>query len=97
MDNDKKEFGGWFVWVGFLILIALVILTVMGYFGKLTSTIVERKVFENSYQRSEGLRSQNMAWEAQLASINSQLMSNPNDANLMAQRAMLEVQIKGMK
>ncbi len=100
MDAEKKEFGLWWLWVLLLVAISIGVMAMMGYFGKYTGTIIERKVFEESYQRSEGLKSQLMTWEAQLASINSQLVSNPNDVNLKSQKAMLEVQInqtKGMK
>ena len=100
VDEEKRELGKWWLWVLGLVAITIIVLSTMGYMGKLTGTFVERKVFEQSYQRSEGLRSQLLTWEAQLASINSQLVSKPNNVNLQAQKAMLEVQIaqtKGMK
>ena len=100
VEQEKKEFGLWWLWVLLLIVITVISLSALGYLGKFVSVFVERKVFETSYQRSEGLRSQLLAWEAQLASINSQLMSEPNNRNLKAQKSMLEIQIaqtKGMK
>lgn len=104
ISDEKKELGGWWVFILALVFVSLVVLTILGYMGKLTGTVVERKVFENSYQRSEGLKSQQFTWEAQLASINQQLLHTATDSDvynqLMAQKAMLEVQImqtKGMK
>ena len=46
----------------------------LGLFGK---TVVERKVFENSYQRSEALKSQLAVDNAALTEIESRL-ANPN-------------------
>ena len=104
IEEEKKEFGLWWLWVLGLIIISIIGLSLLNYFGKIGSTIVERKVFENSYQRSEGLRSQENTWNAQLSSISSQLMrAEPGTSiynQLMAQKAMLEMQItqtKGMK
>ncbi len=104
VDKDKREFGAWWIWVVVLMVFAGVTFTVLGYMGKFTGTFVERKVFEQSYQRSEGLKSQQNAWEAQLASINVHLsqvdVGSDLHNQLMSQKAMLEVQIrqtKGMK
>lgn len=46
----------------------------IGLFGR---TVVERKVFENSYQRSESLKSEIAMHQATLAEIESKLL-NPN-------------------
>ena len=100
IEQDKKDVGYWWVWILFLVLVTLIALNSLGYVSKFMSVFVERKVFETSYQRSEGLRSQSLAWEAQLASINSQLLYEPNNRNLKTQKSMLEIQIaqtKGMK
>ena len=100
IEQEKKELGKWWIWILILLLGTIVVLTTTGYLGKIMGTVVERKVFENSYQRSEAMKSQMITWQAQLASIESQLMSNPNDLGLVSQKRMLEVQIattKGMK
>ena len=103
MEQEKKEFGLWWFFVTALIIGSIVMFTILSYTGKVTGTIVERKVFENSYQRSEGMKSRISAWNAQLASINSQLLTEKDEnklTNLKAQKAMLEMQIaetKGMK
>jgi len=66
----------------------------LGIFG---STVVERKVFENSYQRSEALISQIAVGEAQLVEIEGQLR-NPNldentRFNLQAQKSAINVRL----
>lgn len=47
------------------------------YLGMWGTTVVERKVFENSYQRSEALSSEIAKNQATIAEIESQL-KNPN-------------------
>ena len=95
-DKDKKEFGYWWIFLLGMLVIAIIVLSFTGYLGKWTSTIVERKVFEESYQRSEGLKSREATYKAQLAMINQKL-AQENDPevlnNLKAQKAMLEVQL----
>jgi hypothetical protein len=77
MDMKKKEIGGWFIWILFLFVVAGVILTSTGYIGKFTGTVVERKVFEQSYQRSESLKSEIAMNQAVIEEIESKLL-NPN-------------------
>lgn len=65
--------------------------------GLLGGTVVERKVFENSYQRSESIKSQIATDEAALAQIKVQLR-NPElekqvRLNLEAQAAAIEVRL----
>ena len=73
-----------------------VVLSMFGVVGKIGSTVVERKVFENSYQRSEGLKEREATYQAQLAQINSLInsSSNENVDDLKAQRAMLQTQLR---
>lgn len=103
-DEEKKEFGKWWMFLILLFVAVVIVFTILGYVGKIGGTIVERKVFENSYQRSESLKSRDNAWQAQLAQINARLTytdSNSDTYNeLMAQKAMLQMQIQqtqGMK
>lgn len=64
-----------------LFITGIVVLALLGFalnsLGLLGRTVVERKVFENSYQRSEGLKTQIATDEATLAEIQRQL-DNPN-------------------
>jgi len=66
-------------------LIIVVVLSIIGFgmnsMGLLGKTIVERKVFENSFQRSESLKSEIAMNEAVINEIGNKLL-NPNlDAN----------------
>lgn len=88
-----------------LLIGIIVILGVVGFtlrsFGLIGRTVVERKVFENSYQRSEALKSQIATDEATLVEIERKL-ANPNldentRANLQAQASAARVRIATAK
>ncbi len=71
---------GWTFWK--VLPIGIVILMVVGgigfglnSLGLIGSTIVERKVFENSYQRSEALRSEIAQQRATIQVLEQQLVS----------------------
>lgn len=84
-----------------LFLTAIIVLSVVGFglksLGLFGSTVVERKVFENSYQRSEAIKSQIAIDEAQLAEIERKLMNPGLDENtrfnLEAQKSAINVRI----
>jgi hypothetical protein len=86
--------------VGGLILLSALSfgLSSAGLFGK---TVVERKVFENSYQRSESIKSQLATDEATLAEINVMLtnseMSETTRVNLEAQATAARMRIAAAK
>ena len=96
MDSDKKEFGKWWMWLLFLVLVSGGILTMTGYAGKWTGAYVERKVMETSIQRSEAFKARIATYKAQMAMIKSKLMTTSNEElrnQLQAQYDMLVVQI----
>jgi len=75
IGTDKREVVGWWIWLLILVMFPLVILTIFGYMGKFTGTVVERAVFENSFQYSESRKSEALLYEAQLAEVNRMLSS----------------------
>lgn len=85
-----------------LVVVALFVLFFglrsLGVFGY---TAVERKVFEQSYQRSEALSSALITFEAQLSEINQQLNNPELDENtrfnLNAQKSALNIRINSTK
>lgn len=101
MDQEKKEFGSWWVWVLVLSAISIVVLGALSAAGVFTGTIIERKVFENSYQRTEGLKARIATYEAQLAEIVGQLARGDLDAStrsgLEAQAAAIRIQLRAAK
>ncbi len=96
MEEEKRELGKWWIWILTLLALSVIVFSILGMLGKLGGTFMERKVFEQSYQRSEGLKSQMNTWQAQLASINSQILNTTDKdtlTQLKTQKAMLEIQI----
>jgi len=101
METEKKYFGGWFVWILFLTIFAGIILTGLSYFGIIGQTVVERVVFENSFQYKEARKTENNVFTAQLAEIERKLAEPSLDtltrANLEAQAAGIRIQMAGSK
>lgn len=97
--SDVKKWNHWkIVLVSVVVFNGLLALFfLMRGAGVVGSTIIEREVFERSYQRSEALKSQIATDEAVLAEIQYQL-SNPNldvdtRHNLEAQASAARVRI----
>ena len=100
MENEKREFGGWWLFTLGLVVISIITFAILGYNGKVFGTMVENKVFQESYQRKSGLDAELARYQAELAKINSLLMYEKDRniiKNLRAQKAMLEVQIETNK
>jgi len=101
MNQVAKE-TSWTFWRFLpIFLIAVVILSAIGFglnsLGLFGRTVVERKVFENSFQYTEARKTEIATYEAQLAEIDGKL-ANPNldvdtRANLEAQKSALNIQL----
>lgn len=101
MDEEKKEFGKWWMWVLGLMVITGIVATSLSYAGLIGRTVVERKVFENSYQYSEGQRARVKIFEAQLAEIERKLVNRELDEttriNLEAQASSVRIQLNAAR
>lgn len=102
LDEDKKAFGGWFVWLLALFVLAIVVFGIVGAGGKIFSTAVEREVFEQSYQRSAAEEARYNTMKAELTGVETRLRSGGNltevqRSDLEAQAAALRVQINTME
>ena len=96
VDKEKRELGKWWMWILLLLVVSGIVFTGMKYLGLVGGTIIEREVFEHSYQRTSALASRESAYVAQLASIEYQIQTETDEdtlKQLKAQRAMLNVQI----
>lgn len=95
MQNEKKELGGWWIWILALIVLSTIVLSGLKYAGIIGTTIVEREVFKNSFQYSEARKTEQATFEAQLSEINrrllSQIISQDERNNLEAQAASIRI------
>ena len=100
METEKKYFGGWYVWILFLMIIGGIILTGLNYAGMLGRTIVERKVFENSYQKSESDKTARNTYDSQLTVLRARLsntdLSKTTRSEIQAQIDSIRI-LKGNK
>lgn len=96
----------WTVWkFGPLLIGTIVVLAAVGFglrsLGYWGGTVVERKVFENSYQRSESLKAEIATNEAVLTEIERKLANTNLDAdtraNLEAQASAARIRIETAK
>lgn len=99
MTEEKKEISKWFLFFLSLLMVFTIVMSIAGYFGKITGTAVEREVFEQSYQKQAGDKQRLNTYKAQLAEINSRLLSakSVEKQELEAQASMLRVQISSFK
>jgi hypothetical protein len=93
MESEKSYFGGWWVWVSMLIMVTMIAFWGLRAVGLIGKTIVEREVFEQSYQYSEARKSEIAMFEAQLAEIDRRLMSDSTNEGLHAQAAAIRIQL----
>lgn len=94
----KSEGCGWFSFGLILFLVLIVVLSATGVVGRVVNVVVEREVFERSYQYSEGKNAQIATYRAELAKLQEQL-NNPNLTeeqilDIHAQLTALEIQIR---
>lgn len=91
--SERSEATGhliyWWIIGIIAVVVTVIVLSTVSYVGVFTSTVVERKVFESSYQYSEARKTEIATYEAQLIQINSQL-SNQNLSD--SERSALEGQ-----
>jgi len=90
MEKEKKYFGGWWVWVVFLLLCTAVVFVGISYFGIIGKTVIERKVFEQSYQKKAADSDALSIYDAQIAVLQRRLN---NSSLTTGERAEIQGQI----
>jgi len=87
----------WWFWFFALLIITAIIGFGLNSIGLISKTVVERKVFENSYQYSEARKTAIATYEAQLAEIERKLSNKSLDettrSNLEASAAGIRIQL----
>lgn len=82
-------------------VVALVVITVVFFglrsFGLIGSTIVERKVFEESFQYKEGMAQRAAILQANIVEVDVLLKGNPeNRQDLINQKSILSAQLRAI-
>ena len=97
---DKKEtkelrsfIKSWWFWFFGIIIVTSIIGFGLSSLGLIGRTVVERKVFENSFQYSEARKAAIATYEAQLAEVERMLAGNLDEAT----RSNLEAQAAGIR
>lgn len=89
MEEEKKYIAGWLMWLLFLLIVTGVIFYSLNSLGLIGRTIIERKVFENSYQKKAADEDALSTYDAQLSILERRLRSSLTDS----ERAELQAQI----
>ena len=96
----RDTFKGW-VFVMFFVIITSIVFGIMGYFGKFTNTVVERKIYENSYQYSQGKKEEIATLEAQIEVLEEKLLNpklnNETKREIRNQITALEARLRAAK
>lgn len=94
METEKKYFAGWWAWVLVLLILTIIVFSGLYYAGIFGRTVVERKVFEQSYQKKEADKEARTSYDAQLAILRSRL----NDSTLtISEKKAIQGQIDAIK
>lgn len=95
--NDKKSVGCWWAWILILLIGTILVLTVTGVAGRIVDVVVQREVFERSFQYQESKSEQIATYQAAMAELESKLAdSNLSDSvksDIRAQLAALRIQL----
>lgn len=96
MDHEKKFIGKWWMWMLMLVAVSLVTFGALSYVGIIGRTVVERKVFENSFQYSETRKAAIASYNAELSEIQHKLNGNITEqtrTNLEAAASAIRIRI----
>jgi len=98
MQSEKKFVGAWWMWILLLTMLSGIMLGVLNMAGSIGKTVVERVVFEQSFQYSEGMKQRAATLEANIAEIDMLIATGQgNQEQLLAQKSVLRVQLNSMR
>lgn len=93
IDQDKKWFGGWWLWI----LLLIIVTSVAGFGLRYAGIFGERIIFENSYQKHSADDARQSGLEAELVGITARLraggLTQSQQADLEAQKASVTYQL----
>jgi len=95
--SEKKSMAGW--WVFFLVLFVVTgaVLGATGVVGRIVNVVVEREVFERSFQYQESKSEQIATYRAQMAELEAKLtnpeLSASTKSDIKAQLSAIRIQL----
>jgi hypothetical protein len=91
--------GGLFKWILIAIILFALLFGVLRWTGMIGETLVQRTVFENSYQYKKGQEQRGAMLEAQLMQIEASIVQSSGDARqgLIAQKKVIEAQLMAVR
>jgi len=98
MSSEKKEFTKWWFLIGALVFGSMLLVGILKYAGIIGTTVVERVVFEQSFQYKEGMKQRANTLEANIAEIDMLIATGQgNKEQLLGQKSVLRVQLNSMR
>ncbi len=95
--SEKKSFAGWWIFILVLLVVTIGVLGATGVAGRIVDVVVEREVFERSFQYQEGKSDQIATYRAQMAELEGHLanpeLSAGGRANINAQLSAIRIQL----
>ncbi len=95
--GEKKSFLGWWIFLLVLLIVMMGIFGATGVIGRIVNVVVEREVFERSFQYQEGKSDQIATYRAQMAELEGHLanpeLSAGGRANIEAQLSAIRIQL----
>lgn len=92
--QERREFGRWWMWILLLVLVSTLILGATGQLGRVVDVVIQREVFENSFQYDQAREKEISTYDAQIAELEGRLL-NPNLTE--STRTEIEAQLSQLK
>ncbi len=95
--SEKKSMAGWWTFFLVLLVVSMAVLGATGALGRIVNVVVEREVFERSFQYQESKSEQIATYQAQMAELESKLadsnLSDSAKSDIRAQLAAIRIQL----
>ena len=98
MSGEKRFVFGWVFFILLMVVLIIPVLSGLKYLGIIGGTIVERVVFEQSFQYKTGMAQRGAILEANIAEIDMLIATGQgNTEQLQAQKSVLRVQLNAIR
>ena len=95
--SEKKSITGWWLFFLALLILSMGVLGATGVLGRIVDVVVQREVFERSFQYQESKSEQIATYQAAMAELESKLadsnLSDSAKSDIRAQLAAIRIQL----